>query len=229
MPNRNLTRRIDAIRNGFDDRLLTLVEYDPNTAASLEAIGDRIRTWRHRFDDELEVFAFMRIGPTAMNTNNDALDIETQCKASRYLSSQGLPVAVAVAAATSAARHIDEPPVDRTLSSNIEYWSPCNDDLRYLLKAARLPADLLLCAHDTPRPGCTQIERFIGAKPPTSHAAQTTFVAAFAQHIAMRENTALGIVLTPFGTAADPIPADGQALLASLADAVYHRRIRCAA
>lgn len=226
MLNRTLIPRIDAIRNGFDDRLLVLVECDPNAAMPLGIAADRIRAWRDLFENELEVLAFLRIGPAT--EHHDSMDVDAQCEAVRYLSSQQLPVAIA--APSLFQQGSDTPIAEHDAPTNIERWLPCKNDLRYLLHIARLPADLLLCERDTRhRSQKTPPDCFIGPGYAASPAKQTAFVEDFARRIVMHEDAALGAVLAPLGTHAHAAAADGNALLASLADAVYLRRIRCAA
>ena len=227
MPNHNLISRIDAIRHGFDDRLLVLVECEPNATIPLDIAADRIRAWRYQFEDELEVLAFVRIGPYAEHGNT--MNVEAQCEAVRYLSSQALPVAVA------APSSLHEPGLDTPIAgyaspTQTERWLPCKNDLRYLLEVARLPGELLLCERDTRhRSHAFPSDCFIGPGYAASHAQQTAFVEDFARRILLHEDAGLGAVLAPLGTHANSTATDGNALLAALADAVYLRRIRCAA
>lgn len=219
MLNRPHLLRIDAIRQGFDDRLPTLVEYDPSGTTSFAQATECIHAWREIFEDELEVLAFVRIDPARR---------ETQCAAVRHFAESNLPVAVA--AHSPGAPAIDvRVDIDRLARPNIDRWTICNSDLRSLLMAARIPADLLLCECEASLEHAARIDGFAGIGYTASDEARGAFAADFARRAAAREEEALGPVLAPFGPHEHPHRADADVLLGLLADAVYQRRIRCAA
>lgn len=223
---------IDAIRHGFDDRLLALTEFEPGAPVTLEAAAERIQAWRAQFEDDLEVVAFVRIGATPASTSNSANDdadgTEQQCAAVRALSALKLPVAVAIVQPVELGN--DTSQTDGDSPRNIEQWTLCENDFRSLLMAIRVPADMLVCKFDRSRaPRSPTMQPFAGLGPAASQAQQLAFVTDFAHGVALRGDAPLGVVLAPFAAWDDSTSVTSHRLLAILADAVYRRRIRCAA
>ncbi len=223
---------IDAIRHGFDDRLLALTEFEPGTSVTLETAAERIQAWRAQFEDDLEVVAFVRIGTTPASTSNSANDdpdgSEQQCAAVRALSALKLPVAVAIVQSAESRNDTSQTGADSP--GNVEQWTLCENDFRSLLMAIRVPADVLVCKFDRLRaPRTPAMQPFVGLGPSASRAQQLAFVTDFAHGVALRGDAPLGVVLAPFAAWDDSASVNSHRLLGILADAVYRRRIRCAA
>ena len=221
----------DAIRQGFDDRLLAFVEYDPAASVTLDMAAECIHAWRRLFEDDLEIAAFVRIGSTLTSTNDRADRTEEQCAAVRAIATHQLPVAVAVLGSAGPCDSSKDPAqADDDSTDNREQWTLCESDFRSLLIAIHVPADVLLCAFDRSlAPRASTMQPFPGLRPTASRAERSAFVSEFARGVAMRGDMPLGIVLSPFDSSDVSCSLDAQRLLGVLADAAYHRRIQYAA
>jgi hypothetical protein len=225
-------RRVQAIREGLDDRLLVLIEFDASavvTAVTAQACGERLCTWRAAYEDELEVVAFLRMG-LALEPSGE---MNRQRTVAQALQAQGLPVAIGVSTVSTV------PPLPTTPKC-LEQWAWCEGDRHMPLDAPHTAADLFFTrCDDAVRSQYANEHEHAGSMPlmprlivvcePTASAAdQAALCAQMAEDIASGAAVACGLILAPFAEGQAAEPNGTHPLLTLLANAVHGRRITLA-
>ncbi|CAN7647959.1 hypothetical protein LJR230_004836 [Trinickia sp. LjRoot230] len=202
-------RRVRAIRQGFDDRLLVFIGLDEPDIVIADA-SNQMNKWRCAYEDELELLAFMRLAQT------DAISFHPsrQRAVARYLRAQGVPVAVGI---------------DETNSLHAKANWQCDDDKHASLAiAASACADLALTNASNSDDCAVRTPFVIGCGAMADAAAQAALVAQTAQTIEYGEAHPCGLVIDLFSDSAATASGDDHPLLRRLATAVHQRRISCA-
>lgn len=203
-------RRVRAIRQGFDDRLLVFIDLD-GTGIGMADAASQINKWRCAYEDELELLAFMRLE----QTHSISIGRSRQRAVARYLRTQGVPVAVGI---------------DETNSLHAKAkWQCCDDDKHVSLAiAASACADLALTSAPDSDDCAVRTPFVIGCGAMANAAAQTTLVTQTAETIEHGMTHPCGLIIDVFSDSAAPASCDDHPLLRRLAAAVHQRRISCA-